>query len=58
MHSSGINAHKLGCHLHKKLYSIMFTDNQAEGGGAMRTIKSPGQNLGVCQIGVYKHLTK
>ena len=34
MHSSGINVHKLGCHLHKmKLYSLLFTDNQAEKGG-------------------------
>ena len=32
MHSSGINAHKLGCHLYKmNLYSFMFPDNQTEG---------------------------
>ena len=34
MHSCGIDAHKLDCHLHKmKLYSFTFTDNQTEGGG-------------------------
>ena len=34
MHSSGIDAHKIGCHMLKmKLYSFMFTNNQTEGGG-------------------------
>ena len=62
MHFSGINAHKLVVKCIKvKLYSFMFTDNQAKGGVGwctMRTTKDLGQKLGVRQMGVYKHLTK